>query len=371
MLQKILHFTPLEKKNHDGKKSSVNPVKLDNRSSFFDSLTGFIKYNNATVIILAVILILGGGALAAGPEAIGQKQTSVQGVDNTALLAADPENFNMDFKIENIEQDGEYYYVTYSYLDLVMLDNAWQYQLNSKTQKVSQKIKQDIGEYMAKFLAKHHEARTRELKQEKSQAEAQGLEKREQVTEYSGLIGKTLDVVAAVFPGYEPVVKVEMPSPPPLDLPLSKGENTERVPAADDLTKIYNDYLAAHDQDKDGVLDAGDNCPTVANADQKDSDNDGIGDACSLTLPLPTGQAGSPAPGVVAGEGSATTTSNEMTTNQTASSTDQTTGSTSSSSEPQNVEVIEPPTNSGSAPADSPANPAPDQPAETPTVPAE
>jgi hypothetical protein len=205
----------------------------------------FIKYNNATVIILAVILILGGGALAAGPEAIGQKQTSVQGVDNTALLAADPENFNMDFKIENIEQDGEYYYVTYSYLDLAILDNAWQYQLNSKTQKVSQKIKQDIGEYMAKFLAKHHEARMRELKQEKSQAEAQGLEKREQVTEYSGLIGKTLDVVAAVFPGYEPVVKRELPAPENFNLP-DANTGAPASSGTDNLDKVYNDYVAAH-----------------------------------------------------------------------------------------------------------------------------
>jgi hypothetical protein len=34
------------------------------------------------------------------------------------------------------------------------------------------------------------------------------------------------------------------------------------------------------DSDNDGTLDCKDNCPTVANADQKDSDNDGIGDAC-------------------------------------------------------------------------------------------
>ena len=65
----------------------------------FQKLLHFIKYNNATIIILAVILILGGGALAAGPEAIGQKQTSIQGLDNIALLSADFDKFNMDFKI--------------------------------------------------------------------------------------------------------------------------------------------------------------------------------------------------------------------------------------------------------------------------------
>jgi hypothetical protein len=34
------------------------------------------------------------------------------------------------------------------------------------------------------------------------------------------------------------------------------------------------------DTDGDGVLDGKDNCPLHKNADQKDSDGDGIGDAC-------------------------------------------------------------------------------------------
>ena len=34
------------------------------------------------------------------------------------------------------------------------------------------------------------------------------------------------------------------------------------------------------DADADGVRDSSDNCPNVANSDQKDTDGDGIGDAC-------------------------------------------------------------------------------------------
>jgi hypothetical protein len=42
------------------------------------------------------------------------------------------------------------------------------------------------------------------------------------------------------------------------------------------------------DRDGDGVLDAADNCPDVANARQGDTDGDGIGDACEV---LPPGNA--------------------------------------------------------------------------------
>src|SRR5215467_295718 len=41
------------------------------------------------------------------------------------------------------------------------------------------------------------------------------------------------------------------------------------------------------DHDGDGIADSADNCPSIANADQKDTDQDGLGDACDLPNPLP------------------------------------------------------------------------------------
>jgi hypothetical protein len=35
-----------------------------------------------------------------------------------------------------------------------------------------------------------------------------------------------------------------------------------------------------NDSDGDGFSDDRDNCPNIANADQRDSDNDGLGDVC-------------------------------------------------------------------------------------------
>ena len=38
--------------------------------------------------------------------------------------------------------------------------------------------------------------------------------------------------------------------------------------------------VSAQDVDGDGIADAQDNCPTIYNPDQSDSDEDGAGDAC-------------------------------------------------------------------------------------------
>src|SRR5688500_14983457 len=40
------------------------------------------------------------------------------------------------------------------------------------------------------------------------------------------------------------------------------------------------------DTDGDGIIDSTDNCPSVANSSQLDSDHDGTGDACDVT-PFP------------------------------------------------------------------------------------
>ena len=45
----------------------------------------------------------------------------------------------------------------------------------------------------------------------------------------------------------------------------------------------YNALLLGADDDRDGVLNTADNCPTVANANQVDADGDGAGDACDST----------------------------------------------------------------------------------------
>jgi len=66
---------------------------------------------------------------------------------------------------------------------------------------------------------------------------------------------------------------------------LEKGEYTIHVTAEDDAgnsdgVEIEVEFMKDLDKDNDGVEYPEDNCPETYNPDQKDIDNDGIGDAC-------------------------------------------------------------------------------------------
>lgn len=62
-------------------------------------------------------------------------------------------------------------------------------------------------------------------------------------------------------------------------LPLIDYPNDRSLPTFNELV-IVNISVKTTDTDSDGVPDNQDNCPDVANPDQSDHDNDGLGDAC-------------------------------------------------------------------------------------------
>jgi hypothetical protein len=257
----------------------------------FDKFIHFIKYNNAAVFIIVLVFVVGASAFASEPgrEAIGKKTSSIVGVDNTLLLEADLDNFDMDFKIEKIEEDEKYYYITYTFIELSELNGAWQYGLKEKERKISKNIKEDLGVYFAKELEQEYYAKIKDLKLSKEKAEEKGESKRVEVTEYSGLIGKTLNIASKVFKEYEPVKKkiIETPVSSAKMRKIKENKNSENLndssaSGPDNLTEIYFDYIKEKDPDADNIFGSNDNCPYVYNPDQVDSDGDGVGDVCDI-----------------------------------------------------------------------------------------
>ena len=65
------------------------------------------------------------------------------------------------------------------------------------------------------------------------------------------------------------------------------GAPNSNLPGAADAGQAFV-FFAERDSDGDGILDHLDNCPSVTNPDQADSDGDGIGDACEVAA-VPVG----------------------------------------------------------------------------------
>lgn len=240
-------------------------------------------------MVLAVFL-LGSGVFAStdvGQEIIGKKDSAVEGEDNTLLLNLDLADFDMDFKIEKIEEDDAYYYVTYTFLDLIQKDKAWQYEMMERTRKISKRIDKDLGIYIAEELSEQYADRVRDLTTEQEKARATGETKRLEVEKYGGLIGETLDVVTRVFPDYQPLSVNEIPSPSVPPTVLFEKTSESETSVHDNLTDVYIDYMATKDIDSDGVFNSDDNCSDISNSSQSDFDNDGLGDVCDSDFTEP------------------------------------------------------------------------------------
>ncbi len=253
----------------------------------FKKTIHFIQYNNLTVFIILGFFLVGSSVLAqteTGQEIIGTKNISREGVDNTLLLEANLDNLQMDYNIENIEQDEKYYYVTYTFINLEKIDQAWQYQMREKKRKVSRKLRMDLGKYLAEELKEEYQARIKTLREEQELAQTEGETQITEVEEYSGLIGKTLGMASNVFEGYNPVKRKKLPSPSVpilLTMPRDSVDDSYVYESIDDdLEDVYADYVAENDPDGDNIFGVMDNCPNIANEDQMDIDEDGMGNAC-------------------------------------------------------------------------------------------
>ncbi len=270
----------------------------------FNKFLQFVKYNNATVVIVVIFFVVGTGVFASetGREALGQKNTRIEGIDNTALLETDLDRMDMDFSIEDIGEDDKYYHVKYTYFDLEKEDGVWEYQLKEKTRKVSKKSGVDLDKYLVEELKEEYQARIKYLREQQGKAKEIGLEKKVEISEYSGLVGKVLSLAENVFEDYEAVKVRELPTPISSNSlrELKASSNGEVVNVADNLSTVYDDYINRNDSDGDDILNNDDNCPNDFNPNQGDRDGDGFGDVCDLQPDnIPDTKTATPTPEII------------------------------------------------------------------------
>jgi len=184
----------------------------------------FVKYNNAFVIGLVLVLFGGGVIFAASPEArsavVGREVVTAQGVDNSQILNANLDNFDFQMKIDNVTENDTNYYVDYSFRTIGIEGNEWQTIIRNLQMVVAKDALagQDLGLYVQAQLANIAQNELAYLELAQTAEKEKGLTQIVRTTEYTGLIGLVLDVKNAVLPGYDPVVKPE---------PVELAQNTE------------------------------------------------------------------------------------------------------------------------------------------------
>ena len=172
----------------------------------------------------------GAAIFAASPatrEAVlGKEIISQTGVDNSAILAADLDNFDFEIKINDVAEDENNYYVDYSFRTLEIQDNirqAAQRRSSMTIDKLSLAGK-DLGLYVQEQLVQIAQNEQNYLKQVQAAETKKGPTQIARAAEYTGLIGLVLDAKNAILPGYDPVVK-----PAPAELTVASPDAPEEI----------------------------------------------------------------------------------------------------------------------------------------------
>jgi len=174
----------------------------------------FIKSNNAFVIILGLIFASAAGALAneKSREAIvGKTVITRTGMDNTQIISADLENFDIGLKIKSVKEDDKFYYVNFDYNAIDAKDGVWQTVKKEKNINVS-KIRlgdMDLGLYLAEELKQLTSQEMAYMKEVQGIEKNKGAQKQVESVEYTGLKGLVFNDETKEIDGYNPVKEKE------------------------------------------------------------------------------------------------------------------------------------------------------------------
>lgn len=179
----------------------------------------FLVYNNTLPIIAVFLLVSGGTVLAANEdvrssavEAVISSESAVVSVDNSLITTINLDTFEPAVQVVDVDEDGIFYLVTYSLTTIEISDAVWQEVTKTEVLQVSKEQlgEKDLGLHLAKEFSELIRSITTQLREAQIVERELGSKKKVVRTEYSGLIGRFLDVEDSVFDGYDPVIAPEI-----------------------------------------------------------------------------------------------------------------------------------------------------------------
>ena len=222
-----------------------------------EKIINFIKYNNATAIAITLVLVSTMGVMASEDlrnTVIGEKVVIEIGVDNTQLLQADLDNFDLQMTIVDATEDNNNYYIDYQFQTIGIDSNIWQ-ELSRTSQLIVAKVAlagRDLGLYVQEELSEVADNELAYLEEVQEAEQEKGKTEIIETVEYTGLIGLVLDIKNKVLPGYKPVVE---PPEVVIQQPSEETQN-ESLPAELQQTQTCEGYQFYLDADSDGYGDA-------------------------------------------------------------------------------------------------------------------
>ena len=164
----------------------------------------FIQYHNAFTLTVVFVFLAGTFAFAnedVRDAVLGESFELKEGIDNTAILQANLDEFDLNLRILGVEEDELYYFIIYQFTTLGIEDHAWQQVVREKVLKIDKlSLKEaDLRAYIAEELNEVAEQELAYLREVQKIERAKGSTQFTASVERTGLIGLLADLKDAVF----------------------------------------------------------------------------------------------------------------------------------------------------------------------------
>src|SRR6185295_3649534 len=201
----------------------------------------FLTYNNAVPIMMGIVFLGAGGALAATPavqQSVFSSTETLQSIDNTRIINIDLDSYPLSVQVTAVTEDADNYYVDYTMNTIDIQDDVWQDVAKRATMTVAkaQLKNEDLGLFTSEKLSQIRAQEIDRLKRTQVIEKQNGESQKVVATAYSGLVGKFLSPTEETFPGYTPVVTEPAPSSSsvPVANSIAPSSGTETtVPSVD------------------------------------------------------------------------------------------------------------------------------------------